>query len=219
MMSGKETHKMAVYLLSLAQGRAHLTGFTFDYLPLSTALVEAAQRGVDVTCCFDHQHVISGATTAMPERLNDLRKGGVRVCLCRGVNSGMGTQHSKTLLVDDYMIVGSSNWTNATRNNQELSVLIRVTGAGRDAWDKRLGFMMHHGTEFTEEHFVRGLNSRKIIRSKSSGPEKYATAKRFSIARGRSLRAAEAAAMSGAGEQGCEPSLEPAAPAASRWTT
>ena len=96
-------------------------------------------------------------------------------------------------------------------------MLIRVTEAGRNAWNKRLGFMMHHGTEFTEDHFVRGQNSRKIVRSKSTGPDRYVTAKRFSIARGRSLRAAEAAAVDGTGAQGREPSLEPAAPAASRW--
>ena len=146
----------------------------------------------------------------MPDRLRDLRESGVGVWLCRGVSNSLGTQHSKTLLVDDYLILGSTNWTNASRNNQEISVLIRVSEAGRDAWDERLGYMTLQVTEFTEEDYIRARNTR-TMRPRSAGPEKYATAKRFSIARQRSLQLAEAAALKEASTQGSEPRHAPAA--------
>ena len=212
MMGGKETHKMAVYLLTKAKNRAHLTGFTFDYLPLSTALIEAAARGVSVTCYLDYQHALTGTTQAMPDRLNDMREKGVQVWMCRGVGVSLGIQHSKTLLVDDYLIVGSTNWTNASRNNQEMGVLIRLSEPGWKTWNTRLGFMTQSATCFTEEDHHRGRGN-PVRRSKSAGAEKYATAKRFSIARERSLARAEAAALQGTISQGSVPRLVPAAPA------
>ena len=126
----------------------------------------------------------------------------------------LGIQHSKTLLVDDYLVVGSTNWTSASRNNQELGVLIRLSEAGGAKWDTRLGFMTQQAIEYQEEDYHKGWGNR-IRRSKSAGPERYATAKRFSIARERSLQRAEAAALQGATitSQGSAPSLEPAAPA------
>ena len=212
MMGGKETHKMAVYLLTKAKVRAHLTGFTFDYLPLSTALIEAAARDVSVTCYLDYQHAMTGTTQAMPDRLNDMREKGVQVWLCRGVAVSLGIQHSKTLLVDDYLIVGSTNWTNASRNNQEMGVLIRLSEAGWNSWNTRLGFMTQQTIAFMEEDYHRGRGNR-VRRSKSAGAEQYATAKRFSIARERSLARAESAALQGTISLGSVPRLAPAAPA------
>ena len=203
---------MAVYLLARAKNRVHLTGFTFDYLPLSTALIEAAARGVSVTCYLDYQHALTGTTQAMPDRLNDMREKGVQVWMCRGVGVSMGIQHSKTLLVDDYLIVGSTNWTNSSRNNQEMGVLIRLSESGWKTWNTRLGFMTQQTIAFMEEDYHRGRGNR-VRRSKSAGAEKYATAKRFSIARERSLARREAAALSGTISQGSGPRHAPAAPA------
>lgn len=202
---------MSIYLLTHAKTRAHLTGFTFDYLPLCAALIDAAERGIKVTCFLDYQHAISGTTQAMPDRLNDMREKGVLVCLCKGLS--LGIQHSKTLLVDNYLVVGSTNWTNASRNNQELGVLIRLSEAGGAKWDTRLGFMTQQAVVYGEEDYHKGRGNR-IRRSKSAGPaEKYATAKRFSIARERSLQRAEAAALQRTISQGSEPRHGPAAPA------
>ena len=148
----------------------------------------------------------------MPDRLNDMREKGVQVWLCRGVAVSLGIQHSKTLLVDDYLIVGSTNWTNASRNNQEMGVLIRLSEAGWNSWNTRLGFMTQQTTAFMEEDYHRGRGNR-VRRSKSAGAEQYATAKRFSIARERSLARAESAALQGTISLGSVPRLAPAAPA------
>ena len=37
-----------------------------------------------------------------------------------------GIQHSKTLLVDDWMLVGSTNWTTSSRSNLERTCLIQL---------------------------------------------------------------------------------------------
>ena len=39
--------------------------------------------------------------------------------------------HAKTLQVDDQLIVGSTNWTTASRGNLETSVLIKLRPEGR----------------------------------------------------------------------------------------
>ena len=40
--------------------------------------------------------------------------------------SGTGIQHAKAVLIDDYLILGSTNWTISSRANSELGVLIQL---------------------------------------------------------------------------------------------
>ena len=59
-------------------------------------------------------------------RLETLRNMGVEVYLCGGVAAG-GIQHSKTLLVDGWFLLGSTNWISSTRNNHEISSLLELS--------------------------------------------------------------------------------------------
>ena len=65
-MGAKQTHKLAIHLVSRAVHEVVLTAFTFDFAPLGEALKEAAARGVRVTVLADHGHTLSGTTQAMP---------------------------------------------------------------------------------------------------------------------------------------------------------
>ena len=118
-----------MYLVTGALCRVIMTVYTFDLLVICDALKDATRRGVEVELIADHGHTLTGATMAMVERLEGLRAAGIQVSLTEGVTGNSGIQHSKTLLCDEHVIVGSCNWTTSSRSNQEMSVLISLNDA------------------------------------------------------------------------------------------
>jgi len=191
LMSGKQTQKMGVYLLRKATFRGVLTAYTFDLDIITEASKEAALRGVDMTVIGDHGHTISGSTKAMVAKFSEMRDAGVKVLLSRGISGSSGIQHSKTLLCDEHVIVGSCNWTNSSRLNQERSVLIALNEKGMQAYEESLKHLKANCSVFSEKEEEHGRAVRERRASKSIPPstvaDRYATAKRFSVARARSL--------------------------------
>jgi len=192
LMSGKQTQKMGVYLLSKATFRSVLTAFTFDLDIITEASKEAARRGVDMTVIGDHRHTISGSTKAMVAKFSEMRDAGVKVLLSRGISGSSGIQHSKTLLCDEHVIVGSCNWTNSSRLNQERSVLIALNEKGMQAYEESLKHLKAYCSVFSEkdeEHgqAVRARRASRSIPPTATAKDRYTTAKRFSVARARSL--------------------------------
>jgi phosphatidylserine/phosphatidylglycerophosphate/cardiolipin synthase-like enzyme len=199
-MSGKQTQKMGVYLINKATFRIMLTAFTFDLLMITEPLKEAAARGVDVTVIGDWNHTLTGSTAAMVSRFAALRDAGVCVLLTRGVSGTTGIQHSKTLLCDEHIIVGSCNWTNSSRLNQEMSVLLSLNTEGMASYEERVQYLRRHSTPFTEAEEAKGRQHRGArsvppeTRDAPSAEDRYRTAKKYSIARARSAsRGAEVA--------------------------
>ena len=127
----------------------------------------------------------------MVDRLSQMKAGGVKVLLSAGADGKSGIQHSKTVLCDEYVIVWSCNWTNASRSNQEIDVLVALNESGMAAYDERVKYIKEHSRVFDEELEKAGRDHRSrrsASREHKSVPpaERYATAKRFSIARARS---------------------------------
>ena len=207
-MSAKQAQKMVVYMAKKASWRVALTGFTYEMLMITEALVECAQRGLEATAFLDMGHALKGSTVWMIDRLSALKKGGVKVYLSHGTNGISGIQHSKTFLADEFLLVGSCNWTNASRQNHEECTLTALNEEGLAAHDKRLKYIQERSRVFDDkmekegrEHRRARSSSAKVRRerqgkSASSGDQqsvppadRYRTAKRFSIARARSLQA------------------------------
>ena len=121
-----------------------------------------------------------------------MRDAGVKVLLSRGVSGSSGIQHSKTLLCDEHIIVGSCNWTNSSRLNQERSVLIALNEKGMQAYEESFKYLKANSSVFSEkeeEHgqAVRDRRASKSIPPSTTARDRYSTAKRFSVARARSL--------------------------------
>ena len=152
---------------------------------LVDALVKTSERGVEVQVLVDHGRNLKGTTAAQMERLDRLRAKGVEVFLSRGVTSG-GIQHSKTLFVDGFYIVGSTNWTSSSRSNHESSVLLELSADGVDSVKQKLTYMKDVSTRLIVEEVYTSQELRDSRRAKSVDPERFRTAKRFSIARARS---------------------------------
>ena len=55
----------------------------------------------------------------------------------RSVPAARGAMHAKSLLVDQYLIIGSTNWTISSRTNQEISVLLQLNSRGLTELDIR----------------------------------------------------------------------------------
>ena len=145
------------------------------------------------------------------------------------------------MLCDEYTVIGSCNWTTSSRSNHEIDVLLALNEVGLAAYDERLGFIKETAVPFSDDMERAGrehrkqaaankeqrfqerlelarqqggiLPKRKNTRSTTVPPaERYATAKRFSVARARAQSANRAAMSSGTQPSG--PSSMPAAGAA-----
>ena len=191
-----------------ASWRGTLTSFTYDMLMITEALIEAAQRGLDATAFLDMGHALKGSTVWMIDRLSALKKGGVKVFLSHGSNGISGIQYSKTFLADEFLLVGSCNWTGSSRENHEECTLTALNEEGLAAHEQRLKYIQERSHAFDDKMEKEGREHRRARsssvkvgqgrqgKSASSGDQhsvpradRYRTAKRFSIARARSLHA------------------------------
>ena len=133
-----------------------------------------------------------------------LRDGGVAVRLVTGRSghvpgcsgSFAGIQHSKTLLVDEHAIVGSTNWTNAARKNHETSVLLSLAEEGLHEWTKWHQTLEKMSHLMTGDDLKQGRNHRAVHRTRSSDAKAYVQTGgdkeldlKFSIARSRAASA------------------------------
>jgi phosphatidylserine/phosphatidylglycerophosphate/cardiolipin synthase-like enzyme len=205
-MNAKETQKMAFFLIVSAVKKLLVTCFTYDLTEMTSALVAAAKRGVQVTVVADKRHTLLGATAKQVERFQAMLSNGITVLLSEGipiqpeyaaaqrqVRPATGIQHSKVLMSDEYMIVGSVNWTTSSSCNQELSALTRLRNDGQAAAQRWFGLLTMHAEPLTPATAEKAEAVRIERRSRSSGRnvvvDRHRTAKRFSIARSKSADA------------------------------
>ena len=191
-------HKMAVFLLDKAEYRAVLIAFTFDLLAIAEALSRAAKRGVDVKVYADCCHTLRGCTKFQPVRFREMKDSGVVVRLTHGSTGKSGLQHSKTLLVDEHLIVGSANWTNSTLSNQECSALIHLNDGGIEAHQVLQDFWTENSTVATDKDLegaqeVRDNRKKRATSVPHSARIRYDTARKFSLADKMKKRKAEEA--------------------------
>ena len=106
---------------------------------MTEALIAAAERGAIVTAVFDKAAALGDETVMLAGELRALAASKVAVRLLEGEASSSeyeavgrgrtgfrGLQHSKAVLVDDEAIIGSTNWTTASRANSEISLHVKA---------------------------------------------------------------------------------------------
>jgi len=124
-----------------------LLGFTFDRDDIADSLIDAAKKGSAVTGVFDKKNTFYGQTTHMPETLAKMAAQGVAVRVLEGdvstseyeavgrsIVGFKGLQHAKGFLMyrreEAYAVLGSCNWTTASRVNSELGIVVRAKAEG-----------------------------------------------------------------------------------------
>lgn len=180
LMTSKESHKMACFLSSRAKPGSLLVvlAYTFDLLELAEALIDASRRGAGVQVIADYRTTLGGNTRDQVQRLRALRSAGIAVLLASGieiqpeyaavnrsVRTGQGIQHSKVLRMDEYLIVGSANWTTSSKCNVETCALVQLEAEGRKEFDRRVELILRRSTPLTPE--VEDAAERKRFESKS----------------------------------------------------
>jgi phosphatidylserine/phosphatidylglycerophosphate/cardiolipin synthase-like enzyme len=137
-----QTQTRALLLLALVneESEVMLMGYTFDRSDLVEQLLIAQAMCGKVRVLLDETFTFGDKCRNTKAEVLRLLHGSVemrswsgRSCadvyreVGRSVASHIrGIQHSKVLRVDDYLIVGSCNWTTASRANSELGVLIKM---------------------------------------------------------------------------------------------
>ena len=192
-MGSKQTLKFALHMIDKASHEVVLTAYTFDVAALVEALGNAASRGVQVKVYVDRNHSLMGTTMNMPARLSELTATRVEVRLCRGAKGSSGIQHSKTLQCDQILIIGSTDWTNSSQSNQEISVAYAMNAEGLRAHTKRIEEMRESSEVFSEAEAREAIENRAekraagnaSARAKSApADDKFRTARKYSIANG-----------------------------------
>jgi cardiolipin synthase len=91
--------------------------FTFTHPSLVDEVIEAKNRGLDVSLIID----MHSALGASKEAVEKIKRSGVRVLLSKGVQ----LLHHKFILIDNEMLVtGSANWTKAAFYNNSDCILV-----------------------------------------------------------------------------------------------
>ena len=131
-------------------GSITLFSYSFDHPTVTTALVDAVFRGVDVSLYADYGYVCGDSFSVQCKRtlidtLKDTARapwpGQLRVFSQTGScvktayarygrtlsrNVGLGSCHAKLLYTYPYLLIGSTNWTVASESNLELNVLLEI---------------------------------------------------------------------------------------------
>ena len=130
--------------------------------------------GCEVTVVADEGQSLGAVTRDMMQRLQKLHYDGVVVRLAKGkpcqpvyaeigrsVKPCAGKQHSKVLRVGPYLLVGSANWSQATKANCERGVLVRLTAAGIRAQEQEFQALIGESQAPTPELEAEGFRRRE----------------------------------------------------------
>jgi hypothetical protein len=149
-----ESQERAKLLISLAgkSSQVRLFGYTFDRGDVVHQLLIAKAMGASVRVVLDESQTLRGGTRDCKQQVGRLLTNGVEVrvltgqsCAAAYAEAGRsiashirGIHHCKSIVVDDYAVIGSCNWTTSSRSNFEMGVLCRIEGYGRVALDTKL---------------------------------------------------------------------------------
>eukprot|EP00969_Alexandrium_andersonii_P243277 10746164-Alexandrium_andersonii.AAC.1 len=117
---------------------------------LTEASVQARAKHILVRVGADRKQTFAGKTRDQTARLLELVAPGAEVVLLQGRGygpeymavgrswSGQAMSRAEMMRVDDAAIVGSADWTVASRANDEVGVLVDLNSAGRDGLEAML---------------------------------------------------------------------------------
>jgi hypothetical protein len=149
-----------------------LLGFTYDREDITKSLIAARRAGSTVKVLLDSSQTLKGATRDQLSTAKELVSAGIAVRVAQGYGCKAeyaavgrkgdfaGIMHAKSVLVGNYLVHGSCNWTTSSRGNAEFGTLIRLTDAG--VVETRNALLAHyeHGTDLTEAQISAAQRSR-----------------------------------------------------------
>ena len=172
-LDGRGSQDTACKMIADASAYVVLSAFTFDRAEVVTALVGARQRGVEVSVLVDRKMTLTGTTRDQLKSLQELAANGVRVQVCSGQSyadeyravgrtptGGLGIQHSKVVLTEEAALIGSTNWTTASRANVEVGLKVVLDAEEHKKLKERLLSVHADGVALSEAEKVAAQKSR-----------------------------------------------------------
>ena len=173
LLDAKGSQERAIRLIDEAEAYAYVTAFTYDRQDLTDALIRARRRGLTVSVAVDKKNTLSGSTRDQLKRLKELEAHGAQVRVCNGSGyaeeyravgraavGGLGLQHSKTILTDQAALIGSTNWTTASRANVEVGVHVVLEAEARGELRARLDGVLAAGTPLKDAEVLAEQRTR-----------------------------------------------------------
>jgi len=143
-----------------------MTAYSFDRKDLEAALKQAADLGSRVRLLVDQRMTMTGKTADQLRIIRRLAVPGVRVQVHKTSGRSlaehygavgrsfkidyMGQLHAKYLRVDREVLVGSANWTTASRGNLEAVVKLTLNDDGMERFRTFFDQWWVESTIFTE---------------------------------------------------------------------
>ena len=149
-------HALAVFLSTKAAsfssvGRIILIACWYDLEDVTRALISCKESGHSPIVYVDHRNTLGNTARDQLVRLLELRSNGIPVRVVKGhlmkeayeadgrsSIGGRGLLHAKALIIDDFLMLGSTNWTTSSKANHEMSVLLELNREGHAQVDKWL---------------------------------------------------------------------------------
>ena len=190
MFDARSAHALGVYMLNKAAsissiGRIVLMACWFDLDDVTKALIKCRESGHSVTVFIDHKNTLANTARDQLQRLLELRANGICVKVVKGylmkeayeadgIQSvgGRGLLHAKALVIDDFLMLGSANWTRSSRANHEMNVLLELSSGGIAQLDRWLGTMGDH-SEVMSDDVVRKAEASMEKRAESRGASSH----------------------------------------------
>ena len=161
-----------------------MTAFSFDRQDVVDELVAAKKRGIDIKLAVDKKMSLSGTTRDQLKSLKTLVAHGVRVHACQGTPygaeyravgrnpvGGRGIQHSKTVMSEVEVLIGSTNFTTASRANIEVNVHVKLSREEHEKLKARLMKVFEEGAGLSEAEIEAAQKSRSAspVRARRQG--------------------------------------------------
>ena len=132
---GKDGVQRLTELIDGARKTIRVAMFTWTHPDLTTAVIRAHRRGIDVQVVHDHGQAMGVCT----ETITRLAQAGIDIRL----SSGLGLLHHKFAWIDDEILInGSANWTlSAFSRNRDCFIILHELTAIQNAklkevWEK-----------------------------------------------------------------------------------
>ena len=186
-LDGASAHKLAVHVLTKAAsfssvGRIILIACWYDLEDVTQALLSCKESGHCPIVYVDHRNTLANTAREQLVRLLELRQNGIAVKVVQGhllkeayeadgrkSIGGRGLLHAKLLLVDDFLLLGSTNWTTSSKANHEISTLLELNREGHAQFERWLG-TVDGSSEILTDDLVRKAEAsmeRRAAHSKS----------------------------------------------------
>ena len=179
------SQEAGIRLIREAKSYVLLTAFTYDRPDVTDALVEARRRNVEVRIGVDRKSTLQGTTRDQLQRLKEIAAHGAEVRVCSGRSysdeyravgrapvGGVGLQHSKVVLTEQTAMIGSCNWTTASRANHEVGLLVVLNAEEHERLKARLCKLISEGEPLASAEILAEQRTRSASptrRSRRSG--------------------------------------------------